>query len=118
MTSSPRTCCSTVRRARKDVVAKVSDFGIARLVDSPRLTGTFNYIGTPHYCAPEIANGAAATPAVDVYAAGVMLYELVAGQHPVRRAGAVRGHQAADGAGAAALPADSRGAVVRARRAG
>ena len=66
----------------KDVIAKVSDFGIARLVDSPRMTGTFNYIGTPHYCAPEIANGAAPTPAVDVYAAGVMLYELVAGSTP------------------------------------
>ncbi len=65
-----------------DVVVKVSDFGIARLVDSPRLTGTFNYIGTPHYCAPEIANGASATPAVDVFAAGVMLYELVAGSTP------------------------------------
>ena len=66
----------------KDVIAKVSDFGIARLVDSPRMTGTFNYIGTPHYCAPEIANGATPTPAVDVYAAGVMLYELVAGSTP------------------------------------
>jgi serine/threonine-protein kinase len=66
----------------RDVIAKVSDFGIARLVDSPRMTGTFNYIGTPHYCAPEIANGAAPTPAVDVYAAGVMLYELVAGSTP------------------------------------
>ena len=66
----------------REVVAKVSDFGIARLVDGPRMTGTFNYIGTPHYCAPEIANGAAATPAADVYAAGVMLYELVAGSTP------------------------------------
>jgi len=38
-------------------IAKVSDFGIARLVDGPRLTGTFNYIGTAHYCAPEIPEG-------------------------------------------------------------
>ncbi|HEX4432498.1 MAG TPA: protein kinase, partial [Frankiaceae bacterium] len=66
----------------KEMLAKVSDFGIARLLDSPRLTGTFNYIGTPHYCAPELANGAAATPAVDVFATGVMLYELLAGTTP------------------------------------
>jgi serine/threonine-protein kinase len=66
----------------REPLAKVSDFGIARLTDGPRLTGTFNYIGTPHYCAPEIANGAPATASVDVYAAGVMLYELVAGSTP------------------------------------
>ncbi len=63
-------------------LAKVSDFGIARLIDSPRLTATYNYIGTPHYCAPELVDGAAATPAADVYATGVMLYELVAGRTP------------------------------------
>ena len=61
---------------------KVSDFGIARLLDGPHLTGTFEYIGTVHYSAPEIAQGLPPTPATDVYAVGVMLYELLSGATP------------------------------------
>ncbi len=63
-------------------LVKVSDFGIARLLDGPHLTATRDYIGTPHYSAPEIAEGVSPTPAVDVYAAGVMLYEMLSGATP------------------------------------
>ncbi len=65
-----------------ETVAKVSDFGIARLLDGPRLTEASSYLGTAHYGAPEIAHGGAATFAADVYAVGVMLYELMAGCTP------------------------------------
>ncbi|MGC0420753.1 serine/threonine-protein kinase [Embleya sp. AB8] len=62
----------------------LTDFGIARLADSPALTRTHELVGTPSYVAPETAEGRPLTPAVDVYAAGVVLYELVAGHPPFR----------------------------------
>ncbi|WP_406286227.1 serine/threonine-protein kinase [Embleya sp. NBC_00896] len=62
----------------------LTDFGIARLADSPALTRTHELVGTPSYVAPETAEGRPLTPAVDVYAAGVVLFELVAGHPPFR----------------------------------
>ncbi|MDQ1250021.1 MAG: hypothetical protein QG597_4398 [Actinomycetota bacterium] len=64
------------------VLARLTDFGIARLNDADpnsRLTGA---IGTPEYMPAEILAGEAATQAVDVYAAGVVLYELLCGITP------------------------------------
>ena len=63
-------------------LAKVSDFGIARLVDGPRLTGTNVFIGTPHYSAPELIEGSLPSTSADIYAAGVVLYELISGSTP------------------------------------
>ncbi|MFE0459147.1 protein kinase [Kitasatospora sp. NPDC058965] len=60
----------------------LTDFGIARLADSPGITRTSEFVGTPSYVAPESATGHPQTSAVDVYAAGVMLYELVTGRAP------------------------------------
>jgi serine/threonine-protein kinase len=60
----------------------LTDFGIARLADSPGLTRTHEFVGTPAYVAPESAEGRPQTSAVDVYGAGVLLYELVTGQPP------------------------------------
>ncbi|MHB1912581.1 MAG: protein kinase domain-containing protein, partial [Acidimicrobiales bacterium] len=70
----------------RDGTAKVADFGIAKaLTDGGGgldLTGTSLVLGTPRYLAPERALGQPATVQSDLWAAGVVLYELVAGQPP------------------------------------
>jgi serine/threonine-protein kinase len=60
---------------------KLTDFGTARLLDHCR-TRTELMMGTPAYMAPELLAGNAATPASDLYALGVMLFELLAGRLP------------------------------------
>ncbi|UNZ19080.1 serine/threonine-protein kinase [Streptomyces sp. 891-h] len=60
----------------------LTDFGIARLADSPGLTRTQEFVGTPAYVAPESAEGRPQTSAVDIYGAGILLYELVSGYPP------------------------------------
>ncbi|MGW0879619.1 serine/threonine-protein kinase [Streptomyces sp. NPDC002671] len=60
----------------------LTDFGIARLADSPGLTRTQEFVGTPAYVAPEGAEGRPQTSAVDIYGAGILLYELVTGHPP------------------------------------
>jgi len=63
---------------------KVTDFGIARVITGDRTMGTVDgqVLGTPAYMSPEQARGEDLTTASDVYAAGVMLYELLSGQLP------------------------------------
>jgi WD40 repeat protein/serine/threonine protein kinase len=66
---------------------KITDFGLARtLQDHPALTKTGFAVGTPEYMAPEQADGdpARVGPVVDVYALGVILYQLLTGQPPYR----------------------------------
>jgi hypothetical protein len=65
-------------------VLKVADFGIAKVVGGSTglATRTGAVLGTPAYIAPEQAEGAAVTPATDVYAAGLVLYELLSGTRP------------------------------------
>jgi len=58
--------------------ARVMDFGIAARVKEPREAGTI--CGTPGYISPEAARGAAPQPAMDLFAAGVMLAELLGGR--------------------------------------
>ncbi|GAA0645337.1 hypothetical protein GCM10009535_23520 [Streptomyces thermocarboxydovorans] len=60
----------------------LTDFGIARLADSPGLTRTQEFVGTPAYVAPESAEGRPQTSAVDIYGAGILLYELITGRPP------------------------------------
>jgi serine/threonine-protein kinase len=60
---------------------KLTDFGTARLLDTRR-TGTEFMLGTPVYMAPELLIGNVATAATDLYALGVLLFELLTGQRP------------------------------------
>lgn len=69
--------------------ARLSDFGIARLTTGPGLTRTTGLIGTPEYMAPEMAEEVDAGPPADVYAAGIVLYELLAGRTPFAGGAAV-----------------------------
>jgi serine/threonine-protein kinase len=66
----------------EDGHAKVTDFGIAKMLAVPALTATAAILGTPHYLAPEQATGDAITPASDVYSLGIVLYEMLAGRRP------------------------------------
>jgi serine/threonine-protein kinase len=61
---------------------RLTDFGIARVLNTPSLTTPHAVVGTPHYMAPEAFHGAPTTPAADVYALGILLYELVVGRPP------------------------------------
>ncbi|GAA1276781.1 hypothetical protein GCM10009677_33270 [Sphaerisporangium rubeum] len=62
--------------------ARLTDFGVALVADGQVLTRVSQLVGTPAYLAPELAQGRPAGTAVDVYALGVMAYELLAGRRP------------------------------------
>ncbi|WP_223166780.1 protein kinase domain-containing protein [Nonomuraea sp. SYSU D8015] len=67
---------------RPDGTVVLTDFGIARTADDLGLTASGIVLGTATYCAPEQAEGDAPTPAMDVYALGVVAYECLAGRAP------------------------------------
>ncbi|MEJ7603097.1 MAG: protein kinase [Kofleriaceae bacterium] len=69
------------RRAGVDVV-KIVDFGIARLVTGVRDPEDRSISGTPEYMAPEVISGAPPSFASDIYAVGIILYELLAYKTP------------------------------------
>ena len=59
--------------------AKLTDFGIARLVDAARVTSTGLLVGTASYLAPEQVAGETVGPATDVYALGLLMLEAITG---------------------------------------
>jgi hypothetical protein len=61
---------------------KIVDFGIARLVTGVRETEDRSISGTPEYMAPEVISGAPPSFASDIYAVGIILYELLAEKTP------------------------------------
>ena len=65
-----------------DGQVKLLDFGVARQSDGATLTQTGLLIGSPAYMSPEQARGDTATPASDLWAIGVLLYEMLAGRPP------------------------------------
>jgi eukaryotic-like serine/threonine-protein kinase len=81
----PENCFRIERSGNPDFI-KVLDFGIAKLTgedgSSGRLTSTGMIFGTPTYMSPEQAQGERVDHRADVYAVGVILYELVTGKVP------------------------------------
>lgn len=68
----------------KDNRIKVTDFGIARAVNSATLAHTETVIGTATYFSPEQARGETITASSDLYSLGVVIYEMLTGQVPFR----------------------------------
>jgi hypothetical protein len=64
------------------VDVRLLDFGLAQMAEFDTLTGLGDIPGTLAYISPERLRGEAATPAADVWAVGVLLWEALAGEHP------------------------------------
>jgi serine/threonine protein kinase len=64
--------------------AKLTDFGVARVIGGDSLTRTGDVIGTAAYMAPEQAEGREAGPSADLYALALVIYEALTGVNPVQ----------------------------------
>lgn len=69
------------QRGRSDWV-KVIDFGVARIATERRVTQQGRVMGTPHYMAPELIQQGVSDPSIDLYAVGIILFELLTGRVP------------------------------------
>ena len=69
-------------------LAKLTDFGVARLVGDDPLTRTSDVVGTLAYMAPEQAEGEEVGAAADLYSLGLVVFEALTGVNPVRAGGA------------------------------
>jgi len=72
------------RPATPAQVAKLTDFGVARVVGGDSLTGTGDVVGTAAYMAPEQAEGLQAGAGADLYSLALVIYEALTGVNPVR----------------------------------
>ena len=72
-----------------DQVVKITDFGIALSSNEADMTQTNTIMGSVHYLAPELARGNLATERSDIYALGIILFELLTGDVPFKGEGAV-----------------------------
>ena len=70
-------------------LVKITDFGIAVALNSTQLTQTNSVMGSVHYLPPEQAAGKGATFKSDIYALGIMMYELITGKLPFKGENAV-----------------------------
>ncbi|MCA9738142.1 MAG: serine/threonine protein kinase, partial [Gemmatimonadetes bacterium] len=68
---------------------RLTDFGIAHMRDGNSKTKTGVMLGTPYYMSPEQARGRSVTPASDLYALGVLMYEMLTGEVPFQGEDAV-----------------------------
>ncbi len=73
---------STARSGRPRVVVKLTDFGIAKVLDAQGVTSTGQILGSPAHMAPEQIEGGAVGPHTDVFALGVLMYECMVGHLP------------------------------------
>lgn len=64
--------------------AVLADFGVARMLEGVQITQTGVTVGTPDYMAPEQASGSASSLASDIYALGIVLYEMLTNELPFR----------------------------------
>jgi tRNA A-37 threonylcarbamoyl transferase component Bud32 len=67
---------------RQDGCLKLMDFGIAQILDTQRLTTTGQLLGSPAYMAPELINGKPVDNRIDIFALGVLLFQLATGELP------------------------------------
>lgn len=68
---------------------KLSDFGIAQVIDEQRMTVTGNLVGSPTYMSPEQAEGRRTDHRTDLFSAGIMLYRMVTGVLPFQGQNAI-----------------------------
>ena len=75
---------------KSDGSVKILDFGIATAKGSAQLTQANNVMGSVHYLAPELAKGEPASPQSDIYALGIVFYEMLTGDVPFKADQAVQ----------------------------
>lgn len=71
-----------IQQVSGDRVVRLLDFGTARLLDSDAVTRSEVLIGTPAYLAPEQCRSGEVDGRVDLYALGLVMFEMIAGHHP------------------------------------
>src|SRR5690606_19870597 len=97
----------------RDGVVKLLDFGIAKLIDAPDNEATATRVFTPEYAAPEQMRGAPVTTAIDVYALGLLLHELLTGRRLQARADLPAGERIPTRPSSLVLHEDAAGDAAR-----
>ena len=69
---------------RDDGVVKLTDFGIAQILDAQRMTVTGQLLGSPAYMSPEHVEGKPLDFRTDVFSVGILLYQLTTGELPFK----------------------------------